>query len=242
MTRFDGRVNDQIRKTSFEGYPNFIVYPKGSVLIIQGNTKVLCNVSVRDDVPRFLMGSDRGWLTAEYNMLPFATQSRNKRESRMGHLHGRTQEISRLIGRSLRGIFDLEKFGERSIHIDCDVIQADGGTRCASITGSYVALYAAIQQLLNEGYINESPITEPIAAISSGIVNDEYLLDLCYEEDSKADVDLNCIMTESRKIVEIQATAEGIPFNQDELNKLIDISWKGIQELLQLQKEIINYK
>jgi ribonuclease PH len=242
MARIDGRENDEIRNTQIEGYPNFIMYPEGSVLIIQGNTKVLCNVSVRDDVPRFLVGSDRGWLTAEYNLLPFATHSRNVRESRIGHVHGRTQEISRLIGRALRGIFDLEKIGERSFLIDCDVIQADGGTRCASITGSYVALYAAVEKLLNDRLIYENPIVEPIAAISSGIVNDEYLLDLAYEEDSSASVDLNCVMTKSRKIVEIQATTEDEknPFDQGELNKLVDLSWKGIEELIKIQDKIIS--
>lgn len=242
MARIDGRENDEIRNTVIEGYPNFIIYPEGSILIMQGNTKVLCNVSVRDDVPRFLVGSDRGWLTAEYNLLPFATHSRNVRESRIGHVHGRTQEISRLIGRALRGIFDLEKIGERSFLIDCDVIQADGGTRCASITGSYVALHAAVEKLMNDRLIYENPIIEPIAAISSGIVNDEYLLDLAYEEDSNASVDLNCVMTKSRKIVEIQATTEDEknPFDQGELNKLVDLSWKGIEELIKIQDSIIS--
>ncbi|TFF89522.1 MAG: ribonuclease PH [Promethearchaeota archaeon] len=243
MVRIDKRKNDEIRDTKVEGYPNYIIYPEGSVLISQGKTKVLCNVSVRNDVPRFIEGSGRGWLTAEYNLLPFSTHSRNIRESRLGHVHGRTQEISRLIGRALRGIFNLDKIGERSIIIDCDVIQADGGTRCASITGSYIALYAAVQNLLDEGRIYENPILEPIAAISAGIVNlngtPEYLLDLCYEEDSNASVDLNCVMTESRRLIEVQATAERKPFDQDGLNKLVDLSWKGIEELIELQKSII---
>ncbi|MHA1269395.1 MAG: ribonuclease PH [Candidatus Helarchaeota archaeon] len=240
MVRIDGRANDKIRKTRIEGYPNYVIYPEGSVLMIQGNTKVLCNISVKEEVPKFLMGMDRGWLTAEYSMLPSATHSRNIRESKIGHVSGRSQEISRLIGRALRGIIDLEMIGERSIIVDCDVIQADGGTRCASITGSFIALHAAIQKLLSEGLIFEDPIIEPVAAISSGIVKGEYLLDLCYEEDSSASVDLNCIITESRKIIEIQATAEGEPFNQDELNKLIDLSWKGIKELIEIQKKVIH--
>jgi len=242
MPRIDGRANDEIRKTTIEGYPNYIIYPEGSVLIIQGNTKVLCNISIREDVPKFLEGSSRGWLTAEYSMLPSATHVRNIRESRLGHVHGRTQEISRLIGRSLRSIIDMEKIGERSIIVDCDVLQADGGTRCASITGSFIALYAAVQKLMNKGILEENPIIEPIAAISAGIVNDEYLLDLCYEEDSKASVDLNCVMTESRKIVEIQATAEGKHFDQNDLNKMINLSWKGIEELIKLEKKIISQK
>ena len=161
------------------------------------------------------------------------------RESRLGYIHGRTQEISRLIGRAMRGVVNLEIIGERSIIIDCDVIQADGGTRCASITGGYIALNAAIKKLLNDGIIYENPIIEPVAAISSGILKDSLLLDLCYEEDSSADVDLNCVMTKSRKIVEIQATSEGKPCNQDDLNKLIDLSWNGIKKLIEIQKEII---
>ncbi|MHA1231759.1 MAG: ribonuclease PH [Candidatus Helarchaeota archaeon] len=240
MNRIDGRANDEIRETRIEGYPNYIIYPEGSVLIIQGNTKVLCNISIKEEIPKFLIGSERGWLTAEYSMLPSATHTRNVRESRLGYIHGRTQEISRLIGRALRGIIDLNKVGERSIIVDCDVLQADGGTRCASITGSFIALRAAVNKLLDEGIFEEDPIIEPIAAISSGIVDGEFLLDLCYEEDSRASVDLNCIMTESRKIVEVQATAEGAPFIQDDLNKLIDLSWKGIKELIELQKKVIS--
>ncbi|MHA1310633.1 MAG: ribonuclease PH [Candidatus Helarchaeota archaeon] len=238
--RIDGRANDEIRKTIIEGYPNYILYPEGSILITQGNTRVICNISIKDDVPKFLQGTEKGWLTAEYSMLPSATHIRNVRESKLGHVHGRTQEISRLIGRSLRAIIDLTKIGEHSIIVDCDVIQADGGTRCASITGSYIALTAAIQKLLNNGTIEENPIIEPIAAISSGIVGNEYLLDLCYDEDSKASVDLNCVMTKSQKLVEIQATAEGNPFDINELNKLINLSWSGIKKLIKIQNDVIS--
>ena len=238
MVRFDGRENNDLRLINIEG-PNFIKYPRGSVLISMGNTRVLCNASVLDRVPPFLNGKGQGWLTAEYNMLPAATHMRREREGRRtGHISGRTQEISRMIGRSLRGVTDLEKLGERSIYIDCDVLQADGGTRCASINGAFIALKTAIDSLMEEKIIQSNPIRENIGAISLGLVEGELLLDLNYEEDSKAEVDLNIIMTESKRIIEIQATAENKPFSIDELNEMIKIAYDAIKKVIEVQNTI----
>ncbi|MHA1893206.1 MAG: ribonuclease PH [Candidatus Helarchaeota archaeon] len=240
LTRLDGRKNDEIRPIKIEGYPNYVKYPRGSILISVGNTKVLCNASVLERVPPFLVGKEQGWLTAEYNLLPAATHVRREREGRRNsHISGRTQEISRMIGRSLRGVTDLHKVGERSIYIDCEVIQADGGTRCASITGGFIALKAAINSLLEDKIISEDPTTEYIGAISLGIVDGELMLDLNYEEDSSAEVDLNVIMTESKKIVEIQGTAERQPFSLDDLNRMVDLAFKGIKETMEIEKSII---
>jgi len=197
---------------------------------------VLCNVSIEDSVPYFLRGQNKGWLTAEYSLLPRATQDRNIREAAKRKLSGRTQEIQRLIGRSLRAIIDLDKMGERTIWVDCDVLQADGGTRTASITGAYVALVDAINYLLNEGKLDENPLQGFMAATSVGIVNGTPMLDLCYEEDFKAQVDMNIAMTEAGEIIEIQGTAEEHPFSREELDQLYDLAEKGILELIEEQK------
>lgn len=233
--RSDQRRNDERRPVSFE--LDFSIYAEGSVLISVGHTKVICMATVEDKAPNWMRGEGKGWITAEYQMLPRATGIRNPRESLRGKVSGRTMEIQRLIGRALRSVVDLEKLGERSILVDCDVIQADGGTRTAAITGGFVALKLAIDRLLKDGTLVEDPIKEYLAAISVGIVNDEILLDLNYEEDLNASVDLNLVMTESGRIVEIQATGEEATFSEDELLKMIAFGKKGIVELIQAQKE-----
>jgi len=239
LARIDGREKDELRSIKVEGYPNFIKYPRGSVLISMGNTRVLCNASVLERVPPFLRDRGQGWLTAEYNMLPASTHTRREREGRRGgHISGRTQEISRMIGRSLRGVVDLKKLGERSVYVDCEVLQADGGTRCASICGAFIALRAAMNSLLEDKIILEDPINENIGAISLGNIDGELLLDLNYEEDSKAEVHLNVIMTESKKIIEIQGTAEGMPFSIDNLNEMVELAYKGISSIIKIQKSI----
>ena len=232
--RFDGRKNDELRKTSIQR--NYLKYPEGSVLITQGNTKVIVTASVIESVPRFLVDTGTGWITAEYSMLPRATQSRNNRERQ----RGRSVEIQRLIGRSIRAAFNYEKLGERTIRIDCDVIQADGGTRCASITGSFVAVFDAIKYIYNEQLIYEFPDYKVVSAISLGVKNDQILLDLDYNEDSKADVDLNLVMNENSEIIEIQGTAEGATFSREKLNKIVELGEKGILELIQIQKKELN--
>ena len=236
--RFDGRKFDEIRKTTFER--NFLQYPEGSVLVTQGNTKVIITASVMDNVPRFLQDTGTGWITAEYNMLPRATHSRNKRERDRSGIGGRTHEIQRLIGRSMRAAFNYEKLGERTIRVDCDVIQADGGTRCASITGAFVAVFDAINFLYNEQRIYDFPDYKVTAAISLGIKNDKVILDLDYEEDSKVDVDFNLVANEDLDLIEIQGTAEGAPFNKEKLNEIIDVGEKGVMELINLQKQVLN--
>jgi len=232
--RVDGRSNDELRDINISR--NYTKYAEGSVLIETGDTIVLTNVSIEDGVPYFLRGQNRGWLTAEYSLLPRSTHSRNIREAAKGKLSGRTQEIQRLIGRSLRAVIDLNKIGEKTIWIDCDVIQADGGTRTASITGAYVALVDAINTLIEEDKLEESPLKGFMAATSVGIVNDEYLLDLCYFEDSQAQVDMNVIMTGDGEIIEIQATAEEDPYTRDEMDKLMNLAEKGIENLIIEQK------
>jgi ribonuclease PH len=236
--RFDGRKFGEIRKTTFER--NFLQYPEGSVLVTQGNTKVIITASVMDNVPRFLQDTGTGWITAEYNMLPRATHSRNKRERDRSGIGGRTHEIQRLIGRSMRAAFNYEKLGERTIRVDCDVIQADGGTRCASITGAFVAVFDAINYLYNEQIIYDFPDYKVTAAISLGIKNGKVLLDLNYEEDSKVDVDFNLVANEDLDLIEIQGTAEGAPFSKDKLNEIIEIGEKGVMELINLQKQVLN--
>lgn len=216
--------------------PNFLPHADGSVLIECGNTKVICTASIDENVPPFLRGKEQGWVTAEYGMLPASTASRMRREAASGKQSGRTQEIQRLIGRSLRAVVDMKKLGERQILIDCDVIQADGGTRTASITGAYVALQMAVNKLLSDGLICETPILEAVAAVSVGVVAGVPLLDLDYPEDSGCDSDVNIVMTASGKIIEIQGTAEGAPFTLDELGKLIALGQKGIAELVQHQQ------
>lgn len=233
--RIDNRKFDELRQVKITR--NYLKHPEGSVLIEMGNTKVICTASVESKVPPFLKNSNKGWVTAEYSMLPRSTHFRKVRESSRGKVDGRTQEIQRLIGRSLRSIIDLEKLGERTIWIDCDVIQADGGTRTASITGAYVALVDALNTLLENGSIKEMPIRQQLAAISVGIVNDEAVLDLCYEEDSSAKVDMNLIMTSEGKFIEIQGTGEEAPFSRSELNSLLELGEKGINELMKIQLE-----
>lgn len=219
--------------------PDFLPHADGSALICCGNTKVICTASISEDVPPFLRGSGRGWITAEYGMLPASTQTRMKREAAAGKQSGRTQEIQRLIGRSLRAAADLGKLGERQILIDCDVIQADGGTRTASVTGAFVALKRAVQKLLDNGTLSENPITGSVAAVSAGIVGGVPLLDLDYPEDSGCDSDVNIVMLNAEKIIEIQGTAEGAAFGTDELMQLIALAQKGIRELSDLQKQAL---
>ena len=235
--RNSGRNNDEMRPIRI--IRDFLLYPNGSVLIEFGNTRVICTASLEKGVPPFLRDTGQGWLTAEYSMLPMSTPDRNMRESSRGRVGGRTHEIQRLIGRSLRAITDLSSFGERTLYIDCDVIQADGGTRTASITGSFVAMVDAFRSLKNDGVIDRIPVTDYVAAISVGIVNGEVLLDLEYEEDSTADVDMNIIMTRSGRFIEVQGTAEHEPFTRDHLEKMIDIASKGITELTDRQIEML---
>jgi len=232
--RTDGRKVNQLRDVEITR--NYTKYAEGSVLVETGDTMVLCNVSIEDSVPYFLRGQNKGWLTAEYSLLPRATQDRNIREAAKRKLSGRTQEIQRLIGRSLRAIIDLDKMGERTIWVDCDVLQADGGTRTASITGAYVALVDAINFLIDEGKLRENPLQGFMAAVSVGIVEGTPMLDLCYEEDFKAQVDMNIAMTEEGEIIEIQGTAEEHPFSRKELDQLYDLAEKGILELIEEQK------
>ena len=232
--RTDGRKVNQLRDVEITR--NYTKYAEGSVLVETGDTMVLCNVSIEDSVPYFLRGQNKGWLTAEYSLLPRATQDRNIREAAKRKLSGRTQEIQRLIGRSLRAIIDLDKMGERTIWVDCDVLQADGGTRTASITGAYVALVDAINFLLDEGKLDENPLNGFMAATSVGLVDGTPMLDLCYEEDFKAQVDMNIAMTEAGEIIEIQGTAEEHPFSREELDQLYDLAQKGILELIEEQK------
>ncbi len=230
--RPDGRKNDEMRSLKIE--KNFIKNADGSVLIELGNTRVICTASIENKVPPFLKDQKKGWITAEYGMLPRSTPVRMLRESTAGRVGGRTHEIQRLIGRSLRAVIDLEKLGERTIWIDCDVIEADGGTRTASITGGYLALREAIKKAMNAGMITENPIKDSIAAISVGIVSGELRLDLCYQEDSQAEVDMNIVMTGSGKFVEIQGTAELMPFSRENLLQLISLAEKGIREIIRV--------
>ena len=233
-----GRAADSLRHITLT--PNFLPHTDGSVLIECGHTKIICTASIDENVPPFLRGKEQGWVTAEYGMLPASTASRMRREAAAGKQSGRTQEIQRLIGRSLRAVVDMGKLGERQILIDCDVIQADGGTRTASITGAFVALHMAINKLLSDGRITENPIREAVAAVSVGVVGGVPLLDLDYPEDSGCDSDVNIVMTASGKIIEIQGTAEGAPFTIEELGKLITLAQKGIAELVQHQQNALS--
>lgn len=232
--RFDGRKPDELRPVKFTR--DFTINAKASVLVEMGNTKVICAVSVDESIPPWMRRDNKpgGWLTCEYGMLPSATSERFRRET--GKVGGRTMEIQRLIGRALRAVVDLQKLGKRQITIDCDVIQADGGTRTASITGAYVALRLAVDRLLEEKLLKEDPIKEPIAAISVGICKQVPLLDLCYVEDSKAEVDMNVVMTASGKLVEVQGTAEEEPFTKEQMAQMMDFAEKGINELFEAQK------
>ncbi len=237
MIRTDGRRADELRQVVIK--KNYLKFADGSVMIEVGNTRVICSTTVDDGVPGFLQGTGQGWITAEYAMLPRSAQQRIPRESRLGRIGGRTHEIQRLIGRSLRAVVDLSMLGERTITIDCDVIQADGGTRTASVTGAYVALKETMNSLLDTGAVESDPILESVAATSVGIVDGELLLDLTYEEDSMADVDMNVVMTAGGSIVEIQGTAEGAPFTKDDLDRLLDLASKGIRELTEIQQAVL---
>lgn len=234
MIRIDGRKFDQIRDVKITR--NFTKYAEGSVLIEMGETKVVCTASIEEKVPPFLRNTGTGWINAEYSMLPRSTQQRKIRDSSKGKIDGRSQEIQRLIGRAIRSIVDLNKLGERTIWVDCDVIQADGGTRTASITGAFVAVAEAIYKLYSDGLIKKMPIQNFVSAISVGIVNDECLLDICYEEDSNAQVDMNIIMTDRGEFVEVQGTGEERPFSRKDLNKLLELGEKGNKELIRMQR------
>jgi len=214
---------------------DYLDYPEGSVLIETGNTRVLCAASAEEKVPPFLEGKGKGWVTAEYNMLPRSTHTRNSRE-RDGRVSGRTQEIQRLIGRSLRAVVDMDVLGPRTITLDCDVLQADGGTRTASITGAYVALHRACSLLMKRGVLSEHPVRTAVAAVSVGVVSGEIMLDLCYEEDSRADVDFNVVMTAEHDFIEVQGTGEGGVFSRSTMESLVNLAEQGISELLEIQK------
>jgi ribonuclease PH len=237
MTRIDGRSPSDPRPTTIT--PGFLAHAEGSVLIEVGRTKVICAASIEDRVPPFLRNTGKGWVTAEYGMLPRATSTRTQREASAGKVGGRTQEIQRLIGRSLRSITKLNELGERTIWIDCDVIQADGGTRTASITGGFVALVLALQRMRELAMIKDLPIVDYVAATSVGIVDGAALLDLAYEEDSKAEVDMNFVKTGDGRFIELQGTAEGLPFDRRALDALMGLADEGIKTLIDKQREIV---
>lgn len=234
FTRIDGRAANALRPTKIT--PGFMPNAEGSALIEVGNTKVICTASVEDRVPPFLRNQGKGWVTAEYSMLPRATNTRTQRETGNRGVSGRTQEIQRLIGRSLRAVIDTSAMGERTITIDCDVIQADGGTRTASITGAFVALQQACQKLQKDNVLKRSPILQELAAVSVGIVEGTALLDLCYVEDSAAEVDMNIVCTGNGKFIEVQGTAEKEPFSREQMNELFALAEKGIQQLMMFQR------
>ena len=235
--RSDKREFDQLRKISVE--MDYLEYPAGSCLITSGKTKVLCAVSVENRVPQFLLGQGRGWLTAEYSLLPCSTEDRIQREANTGRLSGRTQEIRRFIGRSLRPIFDLNLVGERTFIIDCDVIQADGGTRTVAVNGAFIALCSAVNKMMANREFNSYPILDFVAAVSVGIIDNKLMLDLCYEEDSSAEIDMNLVMTGRGKIIEVQATAEKLPVARSEFDKLMELGARGIKEIIELEKKIV---
>ncbi len=236
--RHDGRKANELRK--IEIVTDFIIHPEGSVFITVGNTKVICNATIEDRVPPFMRGEGKGWITAEYSMLPRATEQRTIRESSKGKISGRTMEIQRLIGRALRAVVDLKALGERTIWIDCDVIQADGGTRTASITGAFVAMTLALGKLLEQGKLKTLPITDFLAAVSVGVDTEHNeILDLNYIEDSSAQVDMNVIMTSKGQLVELQGTGEEATFSRTQLNQLIDLAEQGIYSLIEYQREAL---
>jgi ribonuclease PH len=237
MTRSDGRSAFQLRPTTIT--PGFVAHAEGSVLIEVGRTRVICTASVEDRVPPFLRNSGKGWVTAEYGMLPRATSTRTQREASAGKVGGRTQEIQRLIGRSLRSVTRMTDLGERTIWIDCDVIQADGGTRTASITGGFVALVLALQRMRELALIRDVPVADYVAATSVGIVDGTALLDLAYDEDSKAEVDMNFVKTGDGRFIELQGTAEGQPFDKRALDALMELADNGIKELIAMQKSVV---
>jgi ribonuclease PH len=237
MKRSDGRASDELRPVKINR--RYLKFSEGSVLIEMGTTKVICTATLEESVPAFLKGTGRGWITAEYSMLPGSSQIRIPREASRGRVGGRTHEIQRLIGRSLRAVVDLERIGERTIYVDCDVLQADGGTRTASITGAFVALSDTLRALRDNGQIESIPILDSVAAVSVGIVDGIALLDLTYVEDSKAEVDMNVVMTGSGSFVELQGTAESTPFSREELERLVLLASKGTEELTRLQREVL---
>jgi ribonuclease PH len=237
--RSDERTARQLRPTTIT--PNYLMHAEGSVLIETGLTRVICTASVEDRVPQFLRNSGKGWVTAEYGMLPRATSTRTQREASAGKVGGRTQEIQRLIGRSLRSVTNLTALGERTIWIDCDVIQADGGTRTASITGAFVALALALEKLHGRDLLKAVPLTDYVAATSVGIVDGEPLLDLAYEDDSRAEVDMNIVKTGDGRFVEVQGTAEAIPFGREALLTLLDLADEGIRQLVEKQRTIVGH-
>lgn len=231
------RKPNEMRSLDF--IPNYTIHAEGSVLAVFGQTKVLCTASVEDKVPPFLRGEEQGWITAEYGMLPRSTHSRSGREAARGKQSGRTQEIQRLIGRSLRAAVDLNRLGERTITLDCDVLQADGGTRTAAISGGYVALVLALDELVKKGELNENPLIQQIAAVSVGVYQGKPVLDLDYPEDSQADTDMNVVMNDKGEFIELQATAELKAFNKDELSSLLTLAEKGVQEIMVKQNSIL---
>ncbi|OGP68814.1 MAG: ribonuclease PH [Deltaproteobacteria bacterium RBG_16_44_11] len=237
MKRNGGRKFNELRPISLTN--NYLKSSAGSVLVEFGNTKVICAASLEDKTAPFLKNTGRGWITAEYSMLPMSTQTRTVRESSRGRLGGRTHEIQRLIGRSLRAVSDLTAFGERTIYVDCDVIQADGGTRTASITGGFIALVELFKKLKLDGIVKNIPVSDYVSAISVGMVDNQILLDLEYEEDSKADVDMNFVMTGSGLFIEVQGTAEQVPFNKKQLDNMSELAAKGISQIIARQKEIV---
>jgi ribonuclease PH len=236
--RIDGRQNEELRKIEIQ--LDYLDYPAGSCLFRLGKTLVLCAVTIENRVPPFLAGKGQGWLTAEYSLLPASTKERTQREANTGKLTGRTQEIRRFIGRALRPVFDLTIVGERTFIIDCDVIQADGGTRTAAVNGAFLALYSAVKKLWANKEFKQFPILDFVGAISAGIVQGEMLLDLCYEEDSNAEVDMNLVMTGRERIIEFGATAEKIPMTKQELDRLLEIGKTGIKKIIELEKEVLS--
>lgn len=235
--RTNNRKPDQLRKIKVE--LDYLDYPAGSCFITCGKTQVLCAVTVENRVPQFLLGKGRGWLTAEYSLLPASTQERTQREATKGRLNGRTQEVRRFIGRSLRPIFDLNFIGERTFIIDCDVIQADGGTRTAAVNGAFIALYSAVRKMMVNKEFSSFPILDYVAAVSVGIAKNELMLDLDYGEDSNAEIDMNLVMTGRGKIIEVQATAEKAPVTRTEFNKLMELGAKGIKDIIELEKKLL---
>jgi ribonuclease PH len=235
--RADGRKTDELRSAEFQR--DFTVFAPGSVLVSMGRTRVLCTASIEDRVPPWMRGTGKGWVTAEYSLLPGSTAERVSREAAKGKQSGRTQEIQRLIGRSLRSVCDMVALGEMQITVDCDVLQADGGTRTASICGAYVALHDALTRLIQKGTLRTNPLTEAVAAISVGVVDGVCMLDLPYEEDSRAEVDMNVVMTSSGRFIEVQGTAEGMPFTKGELDEMLSLAEHGIAQLLDLQTEVL---
>jgi len=236
VVRPDGRKFDELRNITFT--PDYISYPEGSVLVTWGETRVICNLTIQEGVPAWMTGKGQGWITAEYALLPRSTHTRTPRETR--GLKGRTQEIRRLIGRSLRKAVDLQKIGERTLLLDCDVIQADGGTRVASVTGGFIALALGLKPLIEAGEISKEAINSQIAAVSVGMIQGQPILDLNYTEDSQADVDLNIVMTPESRIIEIQGTAEGQPFSKVDLDQMISLAEGGIHQIIAIQKELLH--